>query len=166
LFFFSAVLKIIALLQFVGNAALVIVILSLFYLVVIYIHSQHSGYYLSHLSFTKAIDKEYKEWLTQDSQGVDSEFKVKQPDQIVFSTNKPLYPSEQKMFQNGRQKIYFNEKTNNTDGSVSFEYTLTTEGCLWDEDITTLITFFNPLLTRPIVENCIRLQFSQLGVIL
>lgn len=165
LLFLSALLKIIALLQFVGSSALVIIILTLFYLVVIYIHSQHTGYFLSYLSFNRALKLEYKEWLSSNTNGLTNQFQITQPDQIVFTTNAPLFPIENKLFQNGRQKIYFTQKTSNSDSSVSFEYTLTTEGCLWDEDITILISFFNPHLTMPIVENCIRLQFTQLGII-
>ena len=165
LLFLSALLKIIALLQFVSGNLMVVIILTLFYLVVIYIHSQHTGYYLAHLSFIKSVAQEYKEWLSSDSKGTTSQFNVSQPDQIVFSTNAPILTGDAKVFQNGRQKICFNQKTVNEDGSVSFEYTLTTEGCLWDEDITTLISFFSSHVTMSIIENSIRLQLSQIGII-
>ena len=160
----SALLKIFALLAFVGKSPLLILILTLFYLVVIYIHSQHTGYFLSHLQFNSAVKKEQLEWLDATSKGLPSPFSVSQSGQTIFSVNRPLFPIENQVWQNNGQKITFRQKTNSEDGSVNFEYVLSCEGCLWDEDILRLIGHFNPHHHAAIIENCIKLQLNQLGL--
>ena len=68
----------------------------------------------------------------------------------------------QTSFQNGRQSIDFNN-TNTVNGVQLNQYTLTSNGCLWDDDITSLTMFFDPNFNQDLIKACIHLQFIQLG---
>lgn len=166
LFTISALLKIFAITQFVvsgkGSIPLVL-ILTLFYLVVVYIHSFHTGFWLSEIKFRKMVKKDFTHWSTATRNNVPSDFEVKAPSVTQFTSMIPMDSRE--FFQNGRQSIRFINKIQLDSGAVEFNYELESKGILWDDDIVSLQTFFNHQFRTPLLEACTEMQLNQIGLV-
>ena len=145
-----------------GNIGLpVMLILCLFYVVVIYIHVAHTGYFLAARKSSKMMKSEEDAWWREESQGLNTPL---QPDMIVFTSPSPVPNGT--TFQNGRQNLETQERIE-TDEGVEFHITLTTQGLLWDEDIVALLQNFptNNLFYPALIRACIQLQFTQLNIV-
>ena len=165
LFLLSAALKIVAILVYFKTQAgmIVIAILTIFYLVVIYIHLYHTGYWLSALKTKKLLTREEEEWYKARQTDVSNPFQVNIPDLTLFSTRAPIpFPGDQKKYDFNRATISFLQEVNHEDGSKSFDYKLENNGCLWDEDIHGLIANFPSEFSKDLIEACKTLQLSQL----
>lgn len=155
---FSGILKIVAItLFFKGIAPPGVAVLVLFYLVVIYIHIFHTGYWLSARGLKKSIDKEHRLWHGQQQ----DTFKAIQHTKI-FESPVPM-DINMTSIHNGRQQINFLEKKILANGATVFTYELLSEGCLWDEEVVSLIAPFNSGFSGSLLNACIAMQFSQLG---
>lgn len=162
----SGVLKIVAIANFfkqINAAGLAVLIL--FYLVVIYIHIFHTGYWLAAREVKKLIDKDYRSWHKNNTEGIDNPFEVKQPHRRIFESSIPM-PGSITTFNNGRQKINFLEKTESVDGATIFHYELLSIGCLWDEEVSSLIMNFSGVFSNSLIDACIALQLSQINEII
>ena len=140
------------------SAGIGIFVLWILYLIVIYIHLYHTSFWLSGISTTKKITKEYNQYLANIAKGIDNPFAV-EPTQHIFLTP---FNMRQDDFQNGRQSITFNH-AQNINGVQLNQYTLLSNGCLWDDDITSLMMFFGPDFNQDLIKACIHLQYNQLG---
>lgn len=168
LFLMSAILKIYAILQFAGGGGrgsiTLAAILTLFYLVVVYIHTCHTGYWLSEIKTQKQINKDYNTWVdsftnqTEDGPNLSAQKSVTQ-----FHT---LIPMTNSHWQNGRQAIRFIEKKEREDGATNFKYELTSQGTMLDENIVTLSAPFPIDFKRPLIHSCLDMQLNQVGIIL
>ena len=154
-------MKILAVTYYFKNSAaqLGIIVLCILYLIIIYIHLYHTSFWLAGISTKKKIRKEYSNYIDNIQKGINSNFAVGSPSQYIFST--PFTMGKDK-FQNGRQSIVFNH-TSTVNGVKLNQYTLSSSGCLWDDDITSLTMFFNPNFNQDLIKACIHLQFIQLG---
>tara|TARA_B110000908_G_C10124955_1_gene389416 strand:+ start:12 stop:932 length:921 start_codon:yes stop_codon:yes gene_type:complete len=159
----SASMKILAVTYYFKNnaAALGIIVLCILYLIIIYIHLYHTSFWLSGISTKKKIKKEYNKYRDNIQRGINNPFSVN-PNQHIFFTP---FNMGQDHFQNGRQSITFNNVTT-SNGVQLNQYTLSSEGCLWDDDITSLTMFFNHNFNEDLIKACIHLQFIQLGELL
>lgn len=165
LFLFSAALKIVAIMVYFKTQAgmIVISILTIFYVVVIYIHLYHTGYWLAALKTKKLLIKEEEEWFNAKQTNVTNPFMVDNPDVTLFSTRVPIpFTAGQEKYDYNRASISFLEEVNHKDGSKSFNYKLENHGCLWDEDIHGLIAQFPSEISADLIEACKTLQLSQL----
>jgi len=165
LFLLSAALKIVAIMVYFKTQAgmIAIIILVIFYLVVIYIHLYHTGYWLAAIKTKKLLHKEEDKWFVNKQTDVDNPFNVINPDVTLFSTHVPIpFPSNQKKYDYNRITISFEKETIHDDKSKTFDYRLENNGCLWDEDIHGLVAQFPNNVSRDIIEACKRLQLSQL----
>ena len=161
--FISAFIKIgvVALASSISSNA-IIIILSMFFLIVIYIHISHTGYYLSARKCSKMMRREENVWWEEKSKGINVE--PIQPDRVVFQS--PTKLSNNESFQNGRQKIEFIEKVDTNEGYY-YSLSLSSQGILWDEDIVSLLQNFDPmtLLYPSLFKACINLQLTQLNIL-
>ncbi len=165
LFLLSGALKIVSIMVYFKTQAgpIVIPLLTIFYLVVIYIHLYHTGYWLAAIKTKKLLTREEEEWFTNKKTNVNNPFMVVKPDVALFSTHVPIpFPSGQKKYNFNRATISFEQAVDQPDGSKTFEYKLENNGCLWDEDIHGLIALFPNNISNDIIEACKRLQLSQL----
>jgi hypothetical protein len=163
----SGILKISAVYYlFIGRANIpVTIVIILFYLIVIYIHTFHTGYWISELRFRSLVKKEYDTWTNDLVKGLPSPYSILAPTVKVFTSPIQAFDnnSNRNSFQCGRQKIFFTHKSIDNNGNAIYHYTLESNGCLFDDDITPLIAPFNPIFANSLIEACIQLQFSQLG---
>lgn len=165
LFVISAILKIFAITQFVvsGKGSIPLVfILTLFYLVIVYIHAFHTGFWLSEIKRRKMFRKDYKQWTADSRNNVPSEFQITNPSVTQFTSMVPL---EKEMFQNGRQSIRFINKIELPSGAVEFNYELESKGVLWDDDIVSLQTFCSHQFRISLIEACVEMQLNQVGLV-
>ena len=165
LFLLSAALKIVAILFYFKTQAgmIAIAILTIFYLVVIYIHLYHTGYWLAAIKTEKLLIREEQEWFTNIQTNVNNPFMVVKPDVALFSTHVPIpFPSGLKKYDFNRATISFVKEQDHEDGSKTFDYKLENNGCLWDADIYGLISQFPNNISNDIIEACKTLQLSQL----
>jgi hypothetical protein len=160
----SSILKIMAIsVFFTSSGVAIIIILILFYLVVIYIHAYHTGYWWAERTVNNKIKKEYNEFLDAHTRGLSSEFQVTTSHQVIFESSVPMGNIQNA--NHGRQHINFIQKVKNADGSVIFQYDLTSQGLLFDQDVVAMIAAYSPNFAASLIEACIRLQFNQLGLI-
>jgi hypothetical protein len=165
LFIISALLKIFAIVVFFASgkgAIQLVLILTLFYLVVVYIHTFHTGFWLSEIKRRKMFKKDYKQWTTDTRNNVPSNFEVTSASVTQFTS---MVPMERDFFQNGRQSIRFINKNEQRNGAVEFNYELESKGILWDDDIVSLQTFFNHQFRTPLLEACTEMQLNQIGLV-
>jgi len=165
LFIISALLKIFAIIQIgvSGRGSIpLVLILTLFYLVVVYIHTFHTGFWLSEIKRRKMFKKDYKEWTKDTRNNVPSDFEVTSASVTQFTSREPM---EKEFFQNGRQSIRFINKNELQTGAVEFHYELKSQGVLWDDDIVSLLAFFNHQFKTPLLEACTEMQLNQIGLV-
>jgi hypothetical protein len=87
----SSILKILAISVFFSKSGVpLLVILVLFYLVVIYIHGFHTGYWWAELTLNSKIKKEYQNFLDCHTKGVSSDYSVKNNHQVIFDSSVPM----------------------------------------------------------------------------
>lgn len=165
LFIISALLKISAI-TFIGvsgrGSIPLVLILTLFYLVVVYIHTFHTGFWLSEIKRRKLFKKDYKQWTTDTRNNVPSNFEVTSASVTQFMS---MVPMENDFFQNGRQSIRFINRKEQENGAVEFNYELESKGILWDDDIVSIQQFFNHQFRMPLLEACTEMQLNQIGLV-
>lgn len=164
----SAILKILAvtiLSPVHGRAAVpLILIMSLFYLVVIYVHIYHSGYFLAARRVSKKMRNEWDLWFNMNQRGLPTPLNVQTVNRVIFSS--PQAMPNGNSFQMGFQTITFIGRHQDSAGAVSFNYQLDSLGCMWDSDVVPLYSAFGPgLFQTSLLEACVQLQLSQLGII-
>jgi hypothetical protein len=164
LLIFSGILKILAISVFFrsqsGMAAVIILIL--FYLVVIYIHAYHTGYWWAALNVKARLKRDYNEFLENQRTGTPNPFLITGPQQVFFASNVPMGVN---LSNHGRQTIKFTGSHTAADGSSVFSYSLSSTGCLFDHEIVNMAATYNPSFKAALIEACIKLQFLQLGII-
>ena len=164
----SAILKILAVTIMSpvhGRAAVpLILIMSLFYLVVIYVHIYHSGYFLAARRVSKKMGKEWNMWFNMNQRGLPTPLNVQTVNSVIFSS--PQAMPNGNSFQMGYQTITFTGMHQDASGAVSFNYQLDSLGCMWDSDVVPLYSAFGPgHFQSTLLEACVQLQLSQLGII-
>lgn len=164
----SAILKILAvtiLSPVHGRAAVpLILIMSLFYLVVIYVHIYHSGYFLSARRVVRKMKKEWDIWFDMNQKGLPTPLNVQALSSVIFSS--PQAMPNGNSFQMGFQTITFKQRRQDNAGAVLFDYQLDSWGCMWDSDVVPLYGAFSPgHFQASLLEACVQLQLSQLGII-
>jgi hypothetical protein len=160
----SAILKILAISVFFrsqsGMAAIIILIL--FYLVVIYIHAYHSGYWWAARNVRNRIKNDFNSFLKNKHEGTPNPFQINGPQQVLFESRVPMGVN---IAHHGRQEIEFIEQETDAHGAVLFKYKLSSTGCLFDYDVVSMAVSYNSTFATALIEACIKLQFVQLGVI-
>ena len=163
LFLMSALLKIYAVMAFIGGRGdiTLAIILTLFYLVVVYIHTCHTGYWISERKTQREINREYNLWVESLSNGQPPSFNSTQS-VVQFRT---LVPMGETSYQNGRQSIRLISQEPQTEGYTHFEYELKSQGTLFDDDIVKLSSAFQEDFKRPLIRACLDMQLNQVGII-
>ena len=163
---FSGILKILAILYFFGgiSSPAATIILVLFYLVVIYIHIFHSGYWLSAFEVNKLINREYRLYHENNLRGHENPYKVINANRRMFETPVPMH-NALVTYNNGRQTLNYLNTIQQANGATVFQYELLSYGCMWDEDVTALIQNFEDNFKPCLIDACIALQLSQVGII-
>jgi hypothetical protein len=164
----SAILKILAVTIMSpvhGRAAVpLILIMSLFYLVVIYVHTYHSGFFLAARRVSKKMHREWDMWFDMKQKGLPTPLNVQNVNSVIFSS--PQAMPNGNSFQMGFQTITFLSKHQDNTGAVLFNYQLDSLGCMWDSDVVPLYSAFGPgHFQSTLLEACVQLQLSQLGII-
>lgn len=159
----SAALKIFALMQFVVEGSYFIpIIFTIFYLIVFYIHINHTGYWLYALIVSNRLKKEHSRYWDSFTQQIDNVFSVSEPVVEIFESSQAI-PGNQTNLASGRQQVNFLQKINAEDGGVLFQYELKSLGILLDEDVNNLLPNLAPAFRKSLIEACIRLQLRQLN---
>ena len=162
----SGILKILAISVFFksqsGMAAIIILIL--FYLVVIYIHAYHTGYWWAARNVKGRIKRDYNEFLEHQKANTPNPFLVTGSQQVLFNSIVPMGINISST-NHGRQTIDLIGNSVAQDGSSIFSYKLCSTGCLFDHEIVSMAAAYNPVFSTALIEACIKMQFQQLGVI-
>jgi hypothetical protein len=160
----SGILKILAISVFFksqsGMAAVIILIL--FYLVVIYIHAYHTGYWWAARNVQGKLKRDFDKFLEHQKNGTPNPFLVLGPQQVLFDSNVPMGVD---VAHHGRQTIDLVSSHIAKDGASVFSYRLSSVGCIFDHEIVSMAAAYNPSFSTALIEACIKLQFQQLGVI-
>ncbi len=164
LLIFSGILKILAISVFFrsqsGMAAIIILIL--FYLVVIYIHAYHTGYWWASVNVKGRLKRDFNEFLDHQHTGTPNPFLVNGPQMVLFNSHVPMGVN---IAHHGRQTIQLTSNHIAADGAAIFSYSLSSTGCLFDYEIVSMAASYNPSFSAALIEACIKMQFLQLGVI-
>jgi hypothetical protein len=165
---FCAFLKVAAVFLLVAVGLHLTVIFTLLYVVAIYIHLKHTGYWLAERTVIKLIKKNHKEWAknkiiesnvakNQDRETNDNN--IKKADWI-FETSEELSLQNNT---NGSEKIHFISfiKEKNGNGQAKkYEYGIYTNGILIDEDITELAKGQTTEMKEVIALACLNTQLQ------
>lgn len=164
----SAIIKIAAFALLFGaiNATIpMFIVLFLFYIVVVYIHVTHTGYWLSARQVAKRFRREYNEYVQGKIMGTSENVPLLK-DRKVFSSPNSL-PGGASEFQNGRQKVVFIEKNEDEHGNASFTLALESRGVMWDEDVVSLLSNFTAgsHIHKAVLDASILLQLQQINIV-
>jgi hypothetical protein len=160
----SAGLKILGLVAFFGikgsGSIMLIAVIFIFYLVVIYIHSSHTGYWLAAVQTSRKMRREYDKWVDSNSKGLSTSFGA-----LTYSrlyTSSLVMQDGVKVFHNGRQKLELVSSAPGQNGQV-FTYRISSVGLMWDSDISSLAALFTDRFAHELRAECIRLQMTMIG---
>ena len=163
----SAIIKIAAVVLLFGalNATIpMFIVLFLFYVVVVYIHVAHTGYWLSARQTARRFQREYNEFVQADIQGTAvGKLAI---DKKVFSSPHSM-PGGVDEFQNGRQRISFIDRQTDEHGNPLVTMALESRGIMWDEDVVALLSNFTPgtHFHKAVLDACILLQLQQINIV-
>ena len=164
----SAIIKIAAVQVLLGviQATLpIFIVLFLFYVVVVYIHVAHTGYWLSARLVSKRFKNEYNDYVQGQMMGTGTSGSLPM-DRKVFTSPNSL-PGGANEFQNGRQKVVFIEKAEDVHGNASFTLALESRGVMWDEDVVSLLSNFTAgsHIHKAVLDASILLQLQQINIV-
>ena len=164
----SAIIKIAAVVLLLGaiNATLpIFIVLFLFYIVVVYIHVAHTGYWLSARQTAKRFRNEYDEYVQGKIMGT-SDGAPLPIDRKVFTSPNSL-PGGVSEFQNGRQKVLSVESSQDEHGNALFTLALESRGVMWDEDVVSLLSNFTAgsHIHKAVLDAAILLQLQQINIV-
>lgn len=160
----SAGLKILGLVVFFNlkgsGSIMLIAVISIFYLVVIYIHSSHTGYWLAAVQTARKMKKEYDRWVDANSKGLSNSFGAQTYSRLY--TSSLMMQEGVKVFHNGRQRLDLVSSAPGQNGQV-FTYRISSVGLIWDSDISSLTALFTDRFAQELRTECIRLQMTMVG---
>jgi hypothetical protein len=161
----SSLLKIIAISVFFKDSGLAgTIVLMIFYIVVVYIHMYHTGYWWAARKVQKKINAEFLSYIQSQNSGTTNPFQVVQPQIQLFSSPFPM-DGGKKSLQSNRQTIDFLKSWTDNNGTSMFDYQLTSQGLMWDSDVNQILSYNSHNFNQYLIEACIRLQLSQIGQI-
>jgi hypothetical protein len=160
----SSLLKIVAISVFfkqnAGPAGIFVLII--FYIVVIYIHIYHTGYWWSARKVHKKIIDEFNAHQQNQRNGTPDPYEVTNPSIQLFSSPFPM-DNSQTTLQSNRQKIIFIKSGVDSNGTTVFDYQLTSQGVMWDSDVNQILAFNSHHFNQYLIDACINLQLVQLN---
>jgi hypothetical protein len=154
----SAILKITSLLLLISFLKKLAPIVVIFYLLVLYIHTMHTGYWFFGWKVNRHINNEFAIFQTHTTQQTLSEYSARSY-QIQFLSN--YKHIDNTPYLDNRVKISL-LKTE-ADNNPTYTYNLSCMGILWDEDINQITNHFGNSFQRDLYEACVKLQHQQLG---
>ena len=161
----SSLLKIVAISVFFKESGLAgTIVLMIFYIVVVYIHMYHTGYWWAARKVQKNINSEFLSYIQSQNSGTSNPYQVVQPHIQLFSSPFPM-DGGKKSLQSNRQTIDFLKSWTDNNGTSMFDYQLTSRGLMWDSDVNQILSYNSHNFNQYLIEACIRLQLSQLGQI-
>jgi hypothetical protein len=158
----SAFLKIGALWYFFQMSNIpILIVFTFLYIIVIYIHAQHTVYWWPALKLKISIKKQYRNWKklhllnlpTPSANTIDSTQIINYP---FTSNNKISSQTIISSCENNRISV-------SSDGNGN--YTLTSVGPLWDENIVYLCSQWGQNNQDDLIHACIRVQLMQCGFV-
>jgi hypothetical protein len=155
----SAVLKIAALWYFLQESSLyLLVIFTILYIVVIYIHAYHTVYWWPAFKLNRSISKQLRNFNELYNKGLPTEPSntVSNTISFPFSSTYIMSLGSIQTCANGRINV-----VSNGDGS----YTLNVRGILWDENIVQLLSKWGQQNSDDLINACITVQLMQNNVI-
>jgi hypothetical protein len=158
----SAFLKIAALWYFFQLSNIqILIVFTLLYLIVIYIHSVHTVYWWPALILKNRIKRQYRKWKVLNDMNLPttSENTITNNDiiQQPFESSSSILQNSISTCTNERIKI-----TCQGQG----KYLLEAKGPLWDENIVNLCSQWGNNGIEDLLNNCIKVQLLQCGVII
>lgn len=156
----SALLKISSLLILISFLKKLAPVIIIFYLIVMYIHIKHTGYFYFAWKTKRKIKSEFQTFQKENSSGLPSEYSA--------ITHKTMFTSLFKLelnilsCLNDRVKIKLLPLGQN-EILGSNQYELTSKGCLWDNDIVNVTSQVDQKFQKDLYAACVSLQHRQLG---
>jgi hypothetical protein len=149
----SGILKCIGVLLYTKISLTILIVLFLIYAFIMYIHIQHTGFYISHLLFKHSFKKQHNKYATDKLNGINSIYSAKiisKPFQSEIDLNFTKIKS-------GNHFIEFDsiETFNN---KTVYNYNLTTIGVMQDSEIHGFLNNLNDIQTSIISSNCLKHQ--------
>jgi len=133
----------------------------IFYLIILYVHVKHTGYWYYAWKTDKRMKSEFDSFEKDRSKGMPSEFSVKTPSHSIQFTSFFKLTNEI-LCLDKRVKIQFMYSFEQ-DGKAIHQYKLYCTGILWDDDIVKITREVDSNFQQDIYESCVKIQHAQLG---
>jgi hypothetical protein len=157
----SATLKIWSLIILISFFKKLAPIFVIFYLIVLYVHAKHTGYWYYAWKTDKLMTSEYHQYEKHMATNTPSEFSVK------FPPHKIQFYSFYKFVGLGEtleKRVKINLVDTVLDNSqTKYLYEMSCIGILWDLDIVKITRDFNINFQQDLYEACVKMQHAQLG---
>jgi hypothetical protein len=168
--FLSSLLKIFAVLLLTRYSIVFYVILAIFYVLVIYIHMAHTGYWFSEWRTQRKIDRDYRRRAHDIGRFKRNEINESDVHYMV-NTNQPLISvfetpiriqniAPDKPITVGSHSLSFDYEDTNGGGQPLYHYTIRTVGILFDSDIILFAGGQLPMQAGVIAINCLQHQLN------
>jgi hypothetical protein len=162
----SALLKIGAIFLLGSFALFFYVIMAILYLIVIYIHLAHTGYYLAETSTERIFKKQHNEWSNGRKNatninlpGGHVKYEITIPKPITTFESEIKLKTENNIIQGGNHHyIRLEEEKKVDEEKIIYVYILEATGLLIDDDINSLTRGQTPQAGNIIAEACLRHQ--------
>jgi hypothetical protein len=157
----SAILKISALVLLIRFLQKIAPVITIFYLIVMYVHLKHTGYWYFAWRSNKRINNEFQEFQKNRAIGMPSEYTAKNPPlKIQFLSYFELNNTISCLNDRVQVVLMGSEKK---DGVIKYHYAMSCTGILWDEDIVNVTNVFDHNFQQDLYEACVQIQHAQLG---
>lgn len=160
---FSSILKIFSILLLGKFNIIFYIILALLYIIVIYIHIVHTGYYLAERATEKIFNKQHKKW-AKDKMDVNDgkmetvQYTIRAPQPVsIFKAEIEL--NIDKSFKVGEHCINYKDKEI-IGGKTFFIYEIKTNGILIDDDIRSFLSGQTAVQSGIIAIACLKHQIQ------
>jgi hypothetical protein len=157
----SATLKILALIALISFFKKLAPLFVIFYLIVLYVHAKHTGYWYYAWKTNKLMLSEFQQYEKDRATNTPSEFSVKSlPYKIQFYSYFKFVGVGEALEK--RVKIIVLD-TIIDNGQTKYLYEMWCIGILWDLDIVKITSDFNINFQQDLYEACVKMQHAQLG---
>ncbi len=159
--FASALLKISALVLLISFLKKIAPVITIFYLIVMYVHLKHTGYWYFAWRTNNRMKAEFQDFQKDRASGLPSQYSANNPPhRIQFLSFYKLILPVSCLNDRVRVNLLGSESEN---GTAKYHYEITCKGILWDEDIVNVTAVFDHNFQQDLYEACVKIQHAQLG---
>ncbi len=157
----SATLKILALIALISFFKKLAPLFVIFYLIVLYVHAKHTGYWFYAWKTNKLMLAEFQQYEKHRASNTPSEFSVNSPPYKIQFYSYYKFVGVGETLEKRVRIILLDTVVDN--GQTKYLYEMSCIGILWDLDIVKITSDFNIHFQQDLYEACVKMQHAQLG---